>query len=178
MFQLLLMTGLWYLLLPGLLGMALVPVTETFVGRPPQTCIYQDYTYRILQTDLCLRYGVCYCQVVPRDVIPGGDDVISSTTSTPSLPGTGPQFNDIFDLTTSTPFRNEIPTADEGELFYEWKPQPPSCACWCSGLQYEVISSDIIYQSTDTCVLDEQNCFCDEDPDTLWRIANNAQYSL
>ena len=167
-------------LLLQVVSLALLPhYSLNFEGSPPATCKYQGYTFQLLHTHLCLNYRLCYCQLAPNQD--------SHLNPTPPIPPqsriqrhkyfeydyTNPtgEDGDVFVTgTTSPPFEevSATPLRSEGlPLFIEWRPKPAECACWCSGITYE-IREDVLYQPEDTCIIDESDCYCDLEKDMLW----------
>ena len=155
----------------------LPPTTVSFSGTPPETCKYQGYTFQLLHTHVCLNYRLCYCQVS-----------VSNQHLNPTLPPPhktqfnqlseldegGEDVTDNYDFITTTPplyeAGSETPHfGNHGNqpLFVEWKPKPAECACWCSGISYEA-RADTLYQSDDTCIIDETDCYCELEKELLW----------
>ena len=169
--------------------------TLGFTGPPPDTCKYQGYTFQLLHTYVCLNYRLCYCQIDPYQLhlhsalnptdpseshrkihnhiikakleLIEGDDHEDADFDFDSMPTTR----------TNTPLETEeteSPTppwitdvTEARPLFMEWRPRPPECACWCSGISYET-RQDVLYRPEDTCIIDESDCYCDLERDLLW----------
>lgn len=164
--------------------------TISFSGSPPDTCKYQGYTFQLLHTYVCLNYRLCYCQIDPLQLH-------QSSAQNPTDPSHQQiqthlikakfelvkeyrhSYNDDSMSTTKTPMRTDSEdtlspsppwTTDVTEarpLFMEWRPRPPECACWCSGISYET-RQDVLYRPEDTCIIDESDCYCDLEKDLLW----------
>lgn len=159
--------------------LSLLPLQPlTFSGSPPDSCKYQGYKFQLLKTHVCVNYRLCYCQVDPA----GFDS--ANPTFPPQIkhPGnyleynadSGESYTESSGTTTPPlsspqPYTTEVrPGINSGAVFRLWRPKPPHCACWCSGIMYENLDPNVLYKPDDTCIIDETDCYCDLEKDLLW----------